>query len=135
MPTYDFKCSSCGNTFEDSCSISSRDTHFPKCECGGEASYVYIPSVPLVSFKDGPSGSWPSKGNRFKAYRAQQAAAAERRQKERYTVVKNGAVPNFKGQETGTWKEAQVQALKESGPDSAATFNRKVAEEKSKKIS
>lgn len=135
MPTYDFKCTSCEFVFEDSCSISGRDNHRPKCECGGEATYIYIPTVPLVSFKDGPSGSWPSKGNRFKEYRAKQAAAAERRQNERYTVVKNGAVPNFKGQETGTWQEAQIAAMKESGPQSAATFNAKVAEEKNKKIS
>jgi hypothetical protein len=88
----------------------------------------------LVSFKDGPSGSWPSKGNRFKAYRAKQAEAATRRQNERFASIKNGAVPNYKGQETGTWQEAQITAMKEAGPDSAATFNSKVAEEKSKKI-
>lgn len=134
MPTYDFKCTACENVFEDTCSISGRDSHHPTCGCGALANYIYIPSVPLVSFLDGPSGSWPSKGNRFKQYRSQQAARAEKRQNERYTIVKNGAVPNYKGKETGTWQEAQRVAIAESGPDSASTFNSKVAEEKSKKI-
>ncbi len=132
MPTYDFKCSSCENVFEDSCSISGRDNHHPICECGSPSNYIYIPSVPLVSFVDGPSGSWPSKGNRFKKYREQQANAATRRQNERFASLNKGAVPNYKGVETGTWRDAQVEALKDAGPDKAATFNAKVAQEKTK---
>lgn len=83
-----------------------------------------------MSFVDGPSGSWPSKGNRFKQYRAKQAAAAERRQNEKFASIKKGAVPNYKGVEMGSWKEAQMEALKDSGPDSAATYVSKVKTEK-----
>jgi len=104
----------------------------PACkECGSLCNYFYVPSVPLVSFLDGPSGSWPSKGNRFKKHREKSAEAASLRQRDRYGAV-GGAVPNFQGKDTGTWAEAQFQAMKEKGVESAATYNDKVKSEKTK---
>jgi hypothetical protein len=80
--------------------------------------------------KDGASGSWPSKGERFKQYRAKASEDAGRRQKERFRDLRTGAIPNYNGKETGTWQEAQFQALKDKGSESAATYSHKVNEEK-----
>lgn len=114
--------------------MSSYKELHPKCpECDGVCDNVFIPTVPYISFKDGPSGSWPGKGNRFKQYRAKQAELAQKRQNERYGISKE-ALPNYKGEETGTWAEAQQLALKDKGIESAATYTAKVAEENSKKI-
>jgi hypothetical protein len=85
--------------------------------------------VPQIAFKDGESGSWPSKGERIKKQRAAASAAAARRQRDRYGEPKK-AIPNFNGKLTGTWQEAQFQALKERGTESATTYNNKVLEEK-----
>lgn len=135
MPTYSYKCTSCGVLTDHSHSITGREEFKPSCACGGVGQYTFVPSVPLVSFIDGPSGSWPSKGNRFKKYREKAAADAQRRQDERFASLKGGAVPNYKGVETGTWRDAQVEALKDAGPEKASTFNAKVAEEKKDKLS
>jgi hypothetical protein len=79
--------------------------------------------------KDGPSGSWPSKGERIKKQRAASSAAAGKRQKERY---KNPSlVPNYLGRETGTWAEAQQEAAKDKGQESAATYSALINKTKS----
>jgi hypothetical protein len=109
------------------------DEHPPCNDCGGTTNYVYIPSVPYVSFKDGPSGSWPSKGDRFKKHREQASADAARRQRDRYGEMK-GAVPNFNGQETESWREAQSLAIKEKGLEVAPTFEKKITEENNQKL-
>ena len=132
MPTYSYKCSSedCSNVMEDQSSMSLFKDHHPSCVvCGSISNYVWVPSVPQVAFKDGPSGSWVSKGLRFQKYRAQQSAAAERRQNERFGAPKQ-AIPNYKGEETGTWSEAQRIARDKNGPESAATYNALVKDEK-----
>lgn len=133
MPTYFYACtnSECGEVREDDASMSSFKEHHPAChECGTSCDYTFIPTVPQVAFKDGPSGSWPSKGERFKKFRAEQSVKMEKRQYDRYGDVKKGAVPNYNGKDTGTWQEAQFQAMKDKGAESAATFNQKVAQEK-----
>lgn len=114
--------------------MSSFKEHHPNCdECESVCDYVYIPTVPHVSFLDGPSGSWPSKGERFKKYRQKQHEIVGRKQMERYgSYSGKDAVPNFNGVETETWKEAQEMAKKENGAQSAATYDVKVAQEKSK---
>ena len=136
MPTYNYKCSSdsCASVIEMEASMKSfRDEHPPCGDCGSPCDYVYVPSVPFVSFKDGPSGSWPSKGERFKKHRAEASAAAERRQRDRYGEVK-GAVPNYQGQEAESWREAQSLAIKDKGLEAAATFEPKIAQENSGKL-
>jgi hypothetical protein len=78
--------------------------------------------------KDGPSGSWPSKGERIKSQRKKASEAAGQRQRERY---KNPSlVPNYKGKETDTWDEAQQEALKDKGPESASTYDELLASTK-----
>ena len=91
---------------------------------------MWVPYFTHGVLKDGPSGSWPSKGERFKQYRAKQSEAAKHRQEERFGHLRKDAIPNFNGQETGSWQEAQSQAMKEKGAESAATFNEKISKEK-----
>jgi len=68
MPTYGYKCTSevCSSIMEDQSSMSLFKDHHPSCiVCGSVSNYVWVPSVPQVAFKDGPSGGWVSKGLRF----------------------------------------------------------------------
>ncbi len=135
MPVYSYTCTNpeCEIVREDDASMTSFKEHHPLCEeCGSVCNYVYIPTVPQVAFKDGPSGGWPSKANHFKEYRRKQSEKMEKRQKDRYGHLSRDAVPNIGGVETGSWREAQFQALKERGPESAATYNSKILEEKKK---
>ncbi len=111
--------------------MSSFKEHHPNCtNCGSICNYHWVPSVVQVAFKDGPSGGWPSKANHFKEYRRKQSERMEKRQKDRYGHLRTDAIPNYGGKETGTWQEAQFQALKEKGAESAATFKAKVDQEK-----
>lgn len=132
MPIYSYKCTKeeCGNITEDRASMSDFKDHTTGCSvCGSVSTYVWVPSVPQVSFLDGPSGSWPSKGNRFKKYRAQQSANAERRQNERYGPVKE-VLPNYNGKETGSWEEAQRLAKADKGNSAAVTYDNFVSSER-----
>lgn len=130
MPTYEYECTACKSRREDDASMSSFKEHHPPClECGSPCDYTFVPTVVQVAFKDGPSGSWPSKGEHFKNYRAKRDEEMRRRQLDRYGPPK-GVLPNYNGEETGSWAEAQFQALKDKGSESASTFNEKVAEEK-----
>lgn len=112
--------------------MSSFKEHRPKCTyCSGVCSYTYVPTVPLVSFLDGPSGSWTGKVDRVQKFRQKASEDASKRQFERYG--KREMIPNYKGQETGTWAEAQFQAEKDSGIVAAASYEPKVQAEKAKK--
>lgn len=114
----------------------------PKCvQCGSECEYQFTPSVVQFALKDGPSGSWPSKGNRFKQYRSKRSEEMERRQKDRYGHINRDAIPNYQGQITENWREAQSMAMADKdrqeavGTDSiavGATYNDKVRKEDSK---
>jgi len=104
--------------------------HTPPCpKCSKKCTYIYVPTVPQFSFKDGPSGSWPSKGERFKNYRRKSSEAADKRSRERYGPTQ-GSVPNFKGVQTESWAEAKEMATKELGPSSASTYDNKIKSEK-----
>jgi len=105
----------------------------PECDkCGAKCKYKFTPTVVQFALKDGPSGSWPSKGNRFKKFREEQSKKAAKRQQGRYGNP--SAVPNYKGEETGTWAEAQSRASNDKDnpnpAETAATYTDKVASEK-----
>ncbi len=137
MPTYGYSCQKCKKSIEDDASINSFRDHHPPCpkpKCGGTCDYKWVPSVPQIVFKDGPTGSWPSKGERFKKFRQKSSAAAEKRQNERFGGISREAVPNYKGTETGTWRDAQDMAKRDAGPAVAATYKSKVSKE-AKKLS
>ncbi len=142
MPTYTYQCTNEGckddegnrTVVEADCNMREFKEAQPPCtSCGDPCAYIFTPSVANFILKDGASGSWPSKGNRFKQYRQKASEAALVRQKDRYGE-KHGAIPNYKGEETGTWEEAKYQAIKDKGLEVAPTFNQKVAEEKAGKL-
>lgn len=127
---YDFKCSKCENIQEDACRVDDRETHRPKCDkCGSSCAYTFTPSVAHVILKDGPSGSWPSKGERFKNHRRKQSEVMSKKQVDRYGPPKE-LTPNFQGQQTESWREAQNLAKKERGDASATTYEKRVSKEK-----
>ena len=133
---YDFACTngSCGNVIEDDVKLAERDAHHPACpKCGSPCNYRFAATIVHTILKDGPSGSWPSKGERFKKYRARQSVAAEKRQNERFGMAKE-SLPNYKGQETGTWREAKDLAVADKGQDIGKTYDRKIKAEDAKKI-
>ena len=130
MPVYFYECDACVHVFEEWASMSGYKDIKPACpRCNEPSHNVFVPSVPQVAFKDGPSGSWPSKGQRFQKHREQASEAAAKRQRDRYGDF-NKLVPNYNGKETESWREAQNEAVKERGVESANTYADKVAGEK-----
>jgi len=134
-PTYYYRCENptCGLLREDDHSILTFKEHHPKCEkCESQCTYEFNPTVVQFALKDGPSGSWPSKGERFKKYRANQSKKMERRQRDRYGHLERDCVPNYNGQATEDWREAQSLAMKgsEDSLQTAATYNQKINKEK-----
>ena len=128
---YEYRCGSCGNVQDEHCSVHTFKEYKPACsECGSPCEYQFNPVGTQFVLKDGPSGSWPSKGERIKKQRIKASEAASRRQRDRYRVP--SLVSNFKGKETGSWRDAQTEALKESGPAAAATYDDKVKTESPK---
>lgn len=132
---YDYKCSQCDNIQEEEHSAVGFKEFEPKCKkCGSVCKYTFTPTIVQFALKDGPSGSWASKGIRFKNYRAKQNENMKKRQRDRYGHLSREAIPNYKGKETETWANARSEALKDKGPEVASTYNAKVASEtKSKK--
>lgn len=135
MPTYFYRCTACEEVREDDATMAAFKEHHPPCtSCNSSCDYIYIPTVCQVALKDGPSGSWPSKGGRFQDHRAKQSAIMEKRQFDRYGPPKQ-AISNFEGKETENWREAKEIAIKERGIESGATYDAKIKEENAKKIS
>ena len=132
--TYDYICTKCKNVQEEQHSVEGFKEYRPKCgKCGSPCQYTFTPTVVQFALKDGESGSWPSKGERFKKYRNEQNEKAKRRQKDRYGHLRRDAVPNYLGRETSSWREAQSEARKDRGEKSAMTYEPKIKQ--SKKIS
>lgn len=127
---YEYHCTDpeCGNVQDEECSVNSFKEYRPACNvCGKECEYHFAATAFHFVLKDGPSGSWPSKGDRIKRQRIKASVDAKRRQDKRY---KNPSlVPNFKGKQTESWREAREEALKDRGLDSAATYDQKVSSE------
>jgi hypothetical protein len=134
MPIYGYRCTVCDNLQEEDHSINGFKENHPICDkCGSICNYEWIPSIPNIVLRDGPSGSWPSKGERIKKQREKASEAAARRQRDRYGEGKQitpNAVINGSLKETGSWAEAQNQILKERGPGAAKTFEDRVQKEK-----
>ena len=58
--------------------------------------------------KDGESGGWTSKAGKENAYRARRNKVLAQKTKDH--VFKTKLIPNFDGQQTENWREAQEQA-------------------------
>lgn len=145
MPYYDYMCTNveCRHIFECEYKMSEFKEAHPLCpKCNTESIYKFTPTIIQFALKDGLTGSWPSKGERFKKYRSEASARAKRRQKERYGDG-NTLTPNFQGRTTENWREAQSLAMQDkdlqektnkSSLEIAATYNEKINKENSKKI-
>jgi hypothetical protein len=91
------------------------------CECGGgEARIEFSPGNIGFVMKDGESGGWASKATKENGYRAKRRETMA--QRERDHVFKNSLIPNYAGNDTGDWREAQELARKERGEAAAATY-------------
>ena len=125
MPTYVTKCSSCGGggdmrlSFTDYDLIKSGESNIVCNQCEGDVQILFDPSTVQFVLKDGPiSGGWASKSLKENKYRATRREHMARR--ERDHVFKPRLQPNFKGIETGTWKEAKEFARTEVAKDHGA---------------
>lgn len=141
MPRYDYKCTdeACINVQEEDAKISEYKDFRPECSvCGAECEYVYTPTVVHAVLRDGATGSWPSKGNRFKNYRAKRSEEMKVKQKDRYGHLNRDCIPNYQGQQAESWREAQSMAMsdKDRSPDplqTAKTFEPHIKKEQKKK--
>lgn len=82
---------------------------------GSSLSLVFNPGHIGFNLKDGESGSWPSKAGREKIYRQKRHQVMGRRQKDH--VFQSKLIPNYMGQETGSWREAQNMAATDRDVD------------------
>jgi hypothetical protein len=92
-----------------------------------ELELVFNPSGIGFVLKDGPSGSWMSKGYKEKKYRAQRSQVMAHR--ERNHVFKTKLIPNLNGQEASTWKDVRDEVRSKSGEAAASTYDAHVAKE------
>lgn len=105
---YDFVCKSCAvvSTFDMSVDEFTEQKNSMRCvPCGGELEFKFdAKSVDFCFAGD----AWPDKNYREKEYRKGRSSYLAARQSKNNHVPK--LVPNFNGEETSTWKEAQQEA-------------------------
>lgn len=131
---YEYICTKCENAQDEQHPVAGFKEFEPKCEkCGAKCLYNFNPAGVDFILKDGPSGGWPSKGNRVQQSMTKRSQAAAKRQKERYGHIKTDAIPNINGIERDSWEACRSEAVRELGPEKAKSFDFKVAEEKKKK--
>jgi len=100
----------------------------PCPKCAQDMTIGFDPGNVTFVLKDGPSGGWASKGLKENRYRAARREVMGKRQKDH--VFTSHLQPNYKGEETGTWREAQEQARKDLGEGAASTYNPLIQGEK-----
>lgn len=79
-----------------------------ECRCGGRPELEFDPGSVSFTLRDGESGGWISKATKENKYRAGRGRTMSQRQKDH--VATRGLVPNYRGQETPSWKDAQEVA-------------------------
>ena len=138
---YDYRCPNplCSKVTEHEHSVNGFKEFHPPCpSCGEPCVYEFNPTVVQFAIKDGPSGTSPSKALRINKHMAEKNERLKKRERDRYGHLNRDVVPNFQGQRTESWREAQSIAMQDKeyhekrGTDSlavAATFNDKIAKE------
>jgi hypothetical protein len=117
MPTYSTRCESCDSTasirlsFVDYESVKLGVKTLECGSCHGKSKIEFNPGNLSFVMKDGESGGWQSKAVKENSYRAKRRVEMTRRTKEH--VAPKKLVPNYKGQETENWREAQEHARKD----------------------
>lgn len=136
MPTYQVECTACEAkesrrlTFAEYDQVKDGTKGLQCTVCSEPAKLGFAPGTLGFILKEGPSGGWATKSIKEKQYRKNRHGVMGRRQKDHVKVSK--LQPNFKGQETGTWKEAQEVARSTDGNLAASTYDRLVSKEKAK---
>jgi transcription elongation factor Elf1 len=110
---YDFQCESCNTLTEVKC--SHRDFEAKKASgvscrsCGATAQYVFNPSGVQISFT---GDAWSDKNYKEKAYRKRRSAYMKQRQN--LVHKRPELIPNYEGEEAGSWEEA-ADAARQAG--------------------
>lgn len=131
MPTYATQCAHCSFSgsirlsFSDYDAIKGGDKELVCNQCDQTCDLVFDPSTVQFVLKDGVSGGWASKSLKENAYRATRRQEMARR--ERDHVFKPTLQPNYKGVETGNWRDAQEYARTETKKDFGAKAGDAVA--------
>jgi hypothetical protein len=76
--------------------------------CQGKVVLAFDPGNVNFVLADGPSGGWTSKAGKENAYRARRNKMLAQKTKDH--VFKTRLIPNFEGQQTENWREAQEHA-------------------------
>lgn len=133
MPNYQVECHECGRV-EDR-RLSYREYDEVKAGktlgctgCSKPAQLVFAPGNLGFVLKEGESGGWASKSIKENAYRKKRASVMDKRKRDH--VKPRTLQPNYKGQETGTWREAQEAARRDKGDSAASTYDPLVSKER-----
>lgn len=105
---YEFQCASCGSITTATASWKELDDlkrEGVACACGQTAAYRFDARSVSVSFA---GDAWADKNYKEKQYRKERASYMDARQ--RSNNFSPTLKPNYMGQETGSWKEAQEVA-------------------------
>jgi hypothetical protein len=126
MPTYETICEKCNAkvdrrlTFSEFDEVKSGAKELV-CGCGSPLKLGFSPGTLGFIMKEGPSGGWATKSIKENQYRKKRGAAISQKQKDHVMVPK--LQPNYKGEETGTWREAKEAARKDRGDLSASSYD------------
>ena len=136
MPMYTLHCTKCNSVHEQKLSFDDyelvrKGEATMECgSCGGTEELVFNPGTVNLGMKEGPSGGWTTKSLKENKYRARHAEDMSRR--ERDNVFKSKLIPNYQGQEAGTWSDVQDHVRSKVGHAAASTYNTLVKQEKGK---
>lgn len=106
---YDFRCQECGHVQTVQCSVDEFDKTCEAgvgcSECDGDAKFEFNANGVEFQFK---GMAWSDKNYREKKYRNRRSSHMAERQ--RKNVFRPKLKPNYKGEETKSWSEAQDAA-------------------------
>lgn len=127
MPTYEYECPKCGNTWEEVLPLSRYQEPQNCPNCGGVGNKL-VSSPGLIFQGDG----WATKNNRIAGQMRKKTEAAASRQEERR---RDGPgvrlVPNVDGERTESWSDARKLAASQ-GKDTSS-YDAKVVSERAVK--
>ena len=125
MPTYSYKCSECGETFDKSAPRSQYAAP-QECSCGGEAKRV-VGDVGFVLKGDG----WVGKNQKIKGQMAWKNKRLDQKSRERrHDAPGVRLAPNVNGERVDSWDEAAK--LAKSKGLASETYETKARQEKAK---
>lgn len=123
MPTYSTQCEGCGANAEirlsyldyESVKLGAKTLECSTCQ--GKVGIVFNPGNVSFVMKDGESGGFVGKALKENGYRAKRRVEMARRTKDH--VAPKPLIPNYGGQQTENWREAQ-EAARKDGKDTAS---------------